>query len=496
MNKEIVRISIVALVLLASLVVGTTYWQTWAAEGLQDRRDNAIQRVAQFTIRRGLIYAADGTLLAARRATNVKGQTYYFRRYPPGPLAAQVVGYSTQSRSRAGLERSENDFLTASNAHLNTVVRRTLDRLKGATVTGNNLVLTIQPDAQRIALEALGDNCGAAVALEPSTGRVLAMASTPSYNPNLVEGRFGAIGRQAQGANCSSPAPLVNRATAGLYTPGSTFKVITAAAALDSGTYTPDSTFVDPGYCIEYGKKVSNYADQSGPEVFGRVNFVSALEHSINAVFCEIGKRLGPLTVLDYARRFGFYSEPPLETPSNERAPSGLYNRGRPFRPNDPNQVDPGRLAFGQERLQVTPLQMAMVTAGIANGGVVMSPYVVEKITAPDGATVSRTRPHALRRAIKPETATALTAMMQRAVDSGTGTSAQISGVPVAGKTGTAETGIPGTNTTSFIAFAPADNPKVAVAVFLENQQSVGGRTAAPIAKQIMESLLRNRRAP
>jgi peptidoglycan glycosyltransferase len=225
--------------------------------------------------------------------------------------------------------------------------------------------------------------------------------------------------------------------------------------------------------------------------VFGRVSFATALEHSINAVFCEIGKRIGPLTVLDYARRFGFYSDPPLETPSAERAPSGLYDRGRLFRPHDPNQVDPGRLAFGQERLQVTPLQMAMVAAGIANGGVVMQPYVVEKITAPNGSTVSRTHPHELSRAVKPETAAELTSMMEAVVRSGTGTAAQISGVPVAGKTGTAETGVAGLNTTSFIAFAPANAPKVAVAVFLENQHGVGGRTAAPIAKAIMEALLR-----
>ncbi len=496
MNRQIVRISVVALVLLASLVVGTTYWQTWAAGALQDRQDNAIQRVAQFKVRRGLIYAADGTLLAGRRAVHVKGQTFYFRRYLHGGLAAQVVGYSTQSRARAGLERSLNDYLTASNEHLNTVVRRTLDTLEGTTVTGNNLVLTIQPRAQKIALDALDGNCGAAVAIEPSTGRVLAMASSPSYDPNLVERDYSSIAKRASGHRCSPPAPLVNRATDGLYTPGSTFKVITAAAALDTGAFTPDSTFDDNGYCVEYGKKVSNFADQSGPEVFGHVTFGTALEHSINAVFCEIGKQLGPLTVLDYARRFGFYSEPPLETPSSERVPSGLYDHGHLFRPHDPNQVDPGRLAFGQERLQVTPLQMAMVAAGIANGGVVMRPYVVEKITTPGGGTVSRAHPHALGRAIKPQTAAELTTMMQAVVDSGTGTAARISGVPVAGKTGTAETGVAGTNTTSFIAFAPANAPRVAVAVFLENQHSVGGLTAAPIAKQIMESLLRTGSAP
>ncbi len=491
MNGRITRISVVALALLAALVVATTYWQTWAVAGLQDRQDNAIQRVAQFKVRRGLIYSADGKLLAARRATEVSGQTYYFRRYPSGDLAEHVVGYSTQSRSRAGLERSMNDYLTASNSHLNTVLRRTLDTLSAKTVTGNNLVLTLDSTAQQAAIDGLGSNCGAAVAIEPATGRVLAMASSPGYDPNLVERHFGTIERRAQGANCAPPAPLVNRATDGLYTPGSTFKVVTAAAALDTGAYTPDSTFDDPGYCIEYGKKVSNFADQSGPEVFGRVNFVTALEHSINAVFCEIGKKIGPLTILDYARRFGFYEEPPLETPSSERVPSGLYDHGHLFRPRDPNKVDPGRLAFGQERMQVTPLQMAMVAAGIANGGVVMRPYVVERIAEPGGGTVSRTKPHVLSRAISTTTAEQLTSMMEAVVRSGTGTAAQISGVPVAGKTGTAETGASGVNTTSFIAFAPADAPKVAVAVFLENQHSVGGLTAAPIAKAIIEALLR-----
>jgi penicillin-binding protein A len=494
MNKQIARLSIVALGLLAALVVATTYWQTWAPPGLAARQDNAILRVAQFKIRRGLIYSADGRLLAARRAVKVKDQTFYFRRYPSGPIAAQVVGYATQSRSRAGLERSLDDYLTASNSHLGTVLRRTLDSLQGATVTGNNLVLTIDAKAQQAALDGLDGNCGAVVALDPRTGAVLVMASSPSYDPNLVERHFGAIARRAANVSCSPGAPLINRATSGLYTPGSTFKVITAAAALDTGKFTPDSSFDDPGYCIEYGKKVSNFADQSGPEVFGRVNFTTALQHSINAVFCEIGKALGPLTVLDYAKRFGFYDDPPLETPSSERSPSGLYNHGRLFLPRDPNQVDPGRLAFGQERMQVTPLQMAMVAAGIANDGVVMEPYVVQKITSPSGSTVVRHTPQVHSQPISKQTADELTAMMESVVTGGTGTAAQIPGVAVAGKTGTAETGAAGVNTTSFIAFAPADAPRVAISVFLENQHGVGGQTAAPIAKTVMEALLRSHR--
>jgi penicillin-binding protein A len=486
-NRQITRVAVAALVLLAALIVGTTYWQAWAASDLADRQDNAIQRVAQFTVKRGLIYAADGrTVLADNQSRRVGGQTLYFRRYPQRGLAAHIVGYSTQVRSRAGLERSENDFLTGANSNLDTVVDTTLDKLKGSTVKGNHLVLTLRPGAQRIALNALGGKCGAAVAIEPRTGRVLVAVSSPTYDPNLVESNFAAASRPKFGC-----APLVNRATAGLYIPGSAFKVLTSAAALDSGRFTIDSTFNDPGYCIEYGKRVSNFSDQSGPEVFGHVDFTQALEHSINAVFCEIGKNLGGRRLLEYTKRFGFYSVPPLETPVNERAISGLYDKGKLYFPEQDFDVDPGRLAFGQERMLVTPLQMAMVAGTIANGGEVMRPYVVERVVAPDGSIVTRTKPDKLQRAVSAKTASEVAGMMEAVVRGGTGTAAQIPGISVAGKTGTAETGRNHVNTTWFISFAPVENPRVAVAVVLENQSGTGGTTAAPIAKAIMEALVR-----
>jgi peptidoglycan glycosyltransferase len=486
-NRQITRMAVVGLVLLAALVVGTTYWQAWAASGLADRQDNSIQRVAEFSVKRGKIYAADGrTVLADNVKRKVGGQTLYFRKYPQRGLAAHIVGYSTQVRSRAGLEAAENDFLTGSNTNLSTVLDTTFDKLKGTTVKGNNLHLTLRAGAQRIALNALGGRCGAAVALEPRTGRVLVSASSPTYDPNLIEGRYNLATKPKFG--CS---PLFNRAEAGLYIPGSAFKVVTAAAALDSGRFTVDSRFNDPGFCTEYGKPVYNFADQSGPERFGSVDFTQALEHSINAVFCEIGKALGGRKILDYAKRFGFYLVPPLETPVNERAISGLYNKGKLFYPKDDFQVDPGRLAFGQERLQVTPIQMAMVTATIANGGLLMRPFVVERVVAPDGSTVTSTKPDSLGRAIKENSATDLAGMMEQVVRGGTGTAAQIPGIRVAGKTGTAETGASHVNTTWFICFAPVENPKVAVAVVLERQSATGGTTAAPIAKSIMEALLR-----
>jgi penicillin-binding protein A len=493
MNRQIARLAVISLGLVAALIVATTYWQTWAAAGLADRQDNAIQRVAQFSIKRGQIRAADGTILATNRRKRVNGLTLYFRRYPQRGLFANVVGYSTQSRARAGLESSENDFLTGSNTNLKTVIDKTLTKLRGATIKGNDVWLTLRPGAQRVAMQQLAGKCGAAVALDPRTGAVLVMASRPTYDPNLVEKNFAAISH-IQSA-CSPAAPLLNRATDGLFTPGSSFKVVTATAALDSGRYNINSSFVDKGYCIEYGKQVHNFADQGNVEVFGSVSFLTALEHSINAVFCDIGKAIGAQAVLNGAKRFGFYKDPPLETPSNERTPSGLYDHGKLFDPKDPaTQVDPGRLAFGQERMLATPLQMAMVAAGVANHGVVMRPYVVGRVTAPGGGTVTRTHPHKYKRAMKTSTADALNQMMQAVVTGGTGTAAQIPGIRVAGKTGTAETGGPGTpNTTWFIAFAPANAPRVAVAVALQNQTGAGGTTAAPIAKAIMEALLTGR---
>jgi penicillin-binding protein A len=490
-NRQITRVAVVALVLLSALIVATTYWQSWAAASLADRQDNAIQRVAQFQIKRGQIYAADGrTVLARRIARKVQGKTLYFRRYPYGGLFSHVVGYSTQVRSRAGLERSMNDYLTASNANLSTVLDRTFDRLRGGTIEGNDLILTLRPGAQRLAYQQLAGRCGSVVALEPKTGRVLVMASSPTYDPNLMERSGGYAKILKTRAPCSSPSPLVNRATFGQYIPGSTFKVVTASAALDTGRFTPESSFVDPGYCEEYGRKVTNYSDQSGPEVFGRVSFVQALVNSINSVFCNVGKEMGPKPIVDYMKRYGFYSVPPLETPINERRPSGLYSKGKLFEPENSGQVDPGRLAFGQERLQVTPLQMAMVAGGVANKGVVMEPFVVQKIRAPGGQTIRKTKPHELGRAISPKTAEQLTSMMTQVVQSGTGTAAQIPGVTVAGKTGTAETGVAGKNTVWFISFAPAEDPKIAVAVMVEQQNSTGGQTSAPIAKAVLQALL------
>jgi len=483
-NKQITRLALTGVGLIVSLVVATTYWQAWAAGDLADRQDNQIQRVAQFTIERGEI-RGNGVVWATNRQEEKAGRTFYFREYPQRGLAAHVVGYSTQSRFRTGLERSLNDYLTGQNANLSTVLETFVDKAKGATIQGNDLRLTLVPRAQRAAQNALGSRCGAVVALDVETGKVLTMYSSPTYDPNLVEGDFDRV--TGVGADCKRPDALLNRATAGLYAPGSIFKVVTASAAIDSGRFTADSSFVDPGYCEVYGKRVNNY-DTTRP--FGRLDLHTALVNSVNSVFCNIGKELGARFLVDYMKRFGFYALPPLETPANERAPSGIYQGTELFDPAEDTDVDPGRLAFGQERLLVTPLQMAMVAATIANDGVVMKPQVVDRIVAPDGSVVVRSKPEELGRAIKPETAQVVAAMMKDAVEEGTGTAARISGLTVGGKTGTAETGIAGLNTTWFISYAGKDRPQVAIAVVVEQQNSTGGETAAPVAREVLQALL------
>jgi peptidoglycan glycosyltransferase len=495
MNRQIARLTYVALTLIGALVVMTTYWQAWAAAGLAGRQDNAIKRVAEFEIDRGLIFSfAPRKRLARNVEREVESKALFFRRYPYGPLAAHVVGYSTVGRSRTGLERSLNDYLTASNANLSTLVDKALDELRGRPVQGNDVVTNLDLDAQAVALEALGTNCGAVVALDPRTGEVRVMASSPTFDPNLVEETFERISRIT--ANCALAAPLLNRGSAGLCVPGSTFKVVTASAALESKKFTPASTFVDPGYCTVYGKRVNNF-DTTRP--FGTISLEEGLVNSVNSVFCNIGLKLGARRILDTAKRFGFYERPPLETPADERLPSGLYRNGKLYYPRIDSDVDAGRLAFGQERMLVTPLQMAMVAGAIGAGGRLLEPQVVDRIVAPGGRVIRKERPTLVRRAVSQSTADAVAQMMRLAVERGTGTAARISGYSVGGKTGTGETGVPGSNTTWFIAFASRDDEspaELAIAVVLQNQSGTGGATAAPIARAVMEAILQRTANP
>ena len=493
MNRQLRHISVVALVLLAALVVSTTYWQTWAQADLADRKDNSVTNIVRQTVDRGKFLASGGTVLATNRRSRKHGITIYTRHYPQNDLAPQVIGYATTEGTTTGLEQSLDDYLTGANTNLSNTVKQEFDRLGGQTVKGDNVHLTLRPDIQRLAVDQLAGRCGAVVVLDAKTGAVLTMASSPTYNANLMVQPSGYNKVKKIKGTCGAASALVNNATAGLYPPGSTFKMVTAAAALDSGAYTPSSPFNDPGYCIEYGQRVSNAGnpDQSGPEAFGNVTLAQGFEHSINSVFCTVGKHIGGLKILEYAKRFGFYSLPPLETPPGERRISGLYKNGRLWDPAQETQIDPGRLAFGQFNLLATPLQMAMVGQTIANKGVEMQPHLVDRITAPDGSLVSKTAPQTLGHPIKPQTAAELNQMMQLVVRGGTAANIFPSGLRVAGKTGTAETGLPGIYDAWFVAFAPADNPRYVVAAVVEKQPNgFGASVSAPIARAILEKLL------
>jgi peptidoglycan glycosyltransferase len=480
-NRQIRSLFQLTAIGFAVLISMTAYWQIWASDSLATRRDNARLVYRQLEVKRGLILASDGrTVLARNRRVRRDGLTLYTRVYPLAGLFAHVVGYNTIQQGRTGLELSENDYLTASNANLATEIQNLGDSLRGETITGDNLVTSLSLAAQRAAQGGLAGKVGAVVALDPRSFRVLAMYSNPTFDPNTVVSRFPKLIRRSSGA------PLLNRATQGLYAPGSTFKTVTASAALDTGLYTPQSQIDAHGSCITVFVQLCNAPGES----FGTISLSTAMTYSVNTVFAQVGEKLGPERMADYMRRYGFFALPPLDYPSDELSASGRYVNGRQIAPTF--HMDVARVAIGQERLAVTPFQMAEIAATIGNNGERMQPTLVDRVIAPDGSTVLTTHPQAIQRVMAPQYAQELNQMMRNVVDEGTGTAAQIGGLQgeVAGKTGTAETGVSGVNSAWFIAFAPADHPRIAVAVVVEHTPLYGGQVAAPIAAQVIKAYL------
>lgn len=480
MNRQIVTLFRLTAVGIALLITITAYWQIWAASSLADRRDNARLVYKQLQIKRGLILAADGkTALTRNRAVHKDGLTLYTRRYPFGALFAHAVGYNTVGDGRTALELAENDYLTASNSNLANLISNLGSTLRGETVTGDNVVTSLNVDAQRAAQKGLGGLTGAVVAIEPSTGRIVAMYSSPSFNPTKVDQNFSRLSRKGG-------APLLNRTTQGLYAPGSTFKIVTATGALNAG-FTPTQLFIDAkGHCItDEGHALCN----AGTESFGPLDLKTALTNSVNTYFAQLGQKLGQARLESTMQKFGFFDLPPLSYPTDEMNPSGLYANGKLLGTLAP--IDVGRVAIGQERLAVTPLQMAEVAATVGNGGVRMAPSLVDKVLTPGGSTVFTHSPQQIARVMSPSSASQLAADMQSVVDEGTGQAARLPGLPsVAGKTGTAETGTTGVNTAWFIAFAPVVHPKIAVAVVVEHTPEFGGQISAPIAASVIRAYL------
>ncbi len=479
MNRPIIRLYGLVVLLFALLLAFTSRWTIFEASSLRENSLNARGVLEQQRIDRGPILADNGTVLAR----SVRGpEGTYSRFYPTGEEFAHAVGYSYvyPDLGQTGIERYRNAALTGQTGRN---LQSVLDQLQGKKPQGEDVYTTLDPAAQRVAISALGGHQGAVVALDPRTGAVRVMASTPSYNPNSLGSPRG----YARLAADSAGRPLVNRATQFGYAPGSTFKVVTATAAIDTGDYTPESTLSGRNRVLISGVPLQNDDDES----FGPLTLTQALVKSVNTVWAQVAERVGKPTMARYMDRFGFDRKPELDYPAEQMSASGSYLGSHLLRPTSP-LVDVGRMGIGQDKLAVVPLQMAEVAAAVADHGRLMVPHLTERIVDADGRTVERISPRVQSVVMKPSTARSVTAMMEAVVREGTGTEAQIPGVKVAGKTGTAETQI-GTaiNNVWFIAFAPAEHPTVAIAVTLQGVPGQGAAFAAPVARQVMESLLR-----
>jgi penicillin-binding protein A len=467
MTRPIVRLFGLLVILFALLFVWTSRWTVIDASSLNSNPLNVRPLLAELQTKGGRILADDGTVLA--KPVRGPGGTWN-RSYPTGSLFAQAIGYSIPAQGRSsGLERYRAPELRGAPTGIGSVFGPLTTRR-----VGNDVYTTLDPKAQRAAQQALGSQRGSVVALNPRTGAVLVMYSNPSYDPN----------------NLNQPgATTFNRATQGSYAPGSTFKIVTASAGVDSGKYTPNSYINGNSPLLVSGVPLNNDGNQS----WGPVSLTTAMTYSINTVFAQVAETVGRAGMTSYMKKFGFYAKPPLDYPANEMNVSTIISpSGRPYPPASPRE-DIGRIGIGQGGVIVTPLQDAMDAAAVANGGNLMTPHMTSKIVNPDGATVQTITPTVYQHVMSAASASAVTGMMEKVVEEGTGTTVQIPGITIAGKTGTASIGATGSNLTqpSFVAFAPAQNPKVAIAVMVdESQGGFGAQVAAPIAKSVIQTLL------
>ena len=471
MNDQIVKLFAFIVVLFALLVFFTSRWTVFDASALNHNRLNDRAAIAALKIKRGQILAGNNEVLAR----SVKaGQGTWKRTYPTGSLFAQTVGYDTgQQGDEAGLELSRNTQLEGQHTGITSV----FGPLNGDQDTGDDIHTTLDPPAQQVARQALDGRIGSVVAIQPRTGAILAMYSNPSYDPNHPN------------AACSDQCQF-DRATQSAYPPGSTFKIVTAAAAINSHRYTPDSVLDGDSPQTISGVPLSNDDNDS----YGPVTLTRALTDSINTVWAKVAVSLGTQTMTDYMKRFGFYAKPPIDLPAGElRASDVLSPAGTAYPPGSADE-DIGRIGIGQGGLAVTPLQMAMVASAVADDGKLMVPHLTSTVVNPDGQTVQTIKPRLYHQVMTAESAQEINEMMRTVVDEGTGTPAQLGNdIPFAGKTGTASVGPTGAGETQpwFIGFAPAQNPTVAVAVDIERTDGgYGGQVAAPIAKQVVQTLL------
>ena len=484
MNPSIVRLYVLVLALFVTVVGFTSYWSIVEADELRERPDNRRSLIEAQQVPRGTITTADGTEVAVSVPRGSGNQRIFVRDYPQGALFGHPVGYSFVEFGNSEIERSENDVLIGRDNEFVSLI----EQLEGQVDEGSDLTVTLDAEAQQIARDGLQsaitvpETGGALVAIEPDTGAVRAMVSEPGYDPNLVPDQFKQLNRDR------GDTPLVNRPTQSTYPPGSTMKVVTATAALDSGEFDTSTTLnANSGIDIS-GVPLAN----AGGESFGDIDMTEALTNSVNTYWAQVGEQLGTETMVEYMERFGFYSDPPIDLPSRALTPSGVIN-------SDGDLVregfDVGRVAIGQGGAEgqdlVTPLQMAQVAGAVANGGELMEPTFLQEVTDPDGRTTDELDPDVQSTVMSEETAAQVAEMMTNVAEEGTASGLSVAGATLAGKTGTAELDLAGLNQAWFIGFAPADDPQIAVAATVEKCQGCfGGDTAGPIATDVMASLL------
>jgi penicillin-binding protein A len=466
MNRQIRVVSTVLICLFVILTINIAYIVLAQGPELSTNQANTRAMEAEAVIKRGQIVTADGKVLADSKL--VKGR--YERIYPLGSLAAQTVGYSSARYNKSGLEKSYNEYLLGKERV--SFVEDLARKFKRPDKRGNKLTTTIDSRLQAVAEAGLAGKKGAAVAIDPKTGAVLAIASSPGFDPNLID-------KDWQSISSNPDAPLVNRATEGAYPPGSTFKIITSAAALEEGLYGPYDKLNGNDSFEVMGTTVRNLDGKS----YGEITFTDALKFSVNTVFAQIGLKLGADRLFQYASLFGFNEDVAFDIP---------VKRSRVKRASAMDQVDVAWTAIGQAKTVATAFEMALATGTIANEGIMMQPYLVSEITDPTGQVIKHRAPAPIDQVIKPATAATLTNMMVAVTDEGYGSVAQIPGVRVATKTGTAETGIPGETHGWFVAFAPAGDSGIAIAVIVE-KGGTGGGSAGPIVKAMLEEFLKNK---
>jgi penicillin-binding protein A len=478
-NRQVRRVALFVLILYGAVYLRLNWIQLVQAEKLANDPNNVRLLLKEYSTERGAVLSADKKTLAQSTPTPDRSLKY-LRQYPLGPLFAHSVGYYSVVFGRDRLERTYNKALTGEGGVL--TVQDVGDRFLGKGNPGDTVEVTIDSTVQQAATTALGSRKGAVVALDPLTGDVLALATFPSFDPNAISGHSTADIRKAWDAlQGDQNRPLLNRATSESYAPGSTFKILTAAAALEHGlgvgtSYPSQSEYLPP----QTNRAIGNF----GGRTCGG-SMADAMRISCNTYFARLGAELSASDFQETARNFGFGERPPLDIQSaRSRMPSEAAFRSPAFR---------AQSAIGQFDVSATPLQMALMTAGIANGGKISKPRLVRRIRDYRGIKVEETPSETWKEAVSRETADTLTGLMVDVVENGTGKAAAIPGVKVAGKTGTAQTGEGNAPHAWFICFAPADQPRIAVAVIVEHggdvgNEATGGRLAAPIAKAVLEA--------